>query len=56
MSTQAHKFSSRSFGFGERAIFQCRVDLSPEADDPYVTVEEAASWGSLELWAGGAET
>jgi Zn-dependent peptidase ImmA (M78 family) len=53
MSMLAHKFVSRSFGFGDRAIFQCRVDLSPEADDPYVTPEEAASWGSLELWAGG---
>lgn len=53
MSATARKLSSRSFGFGDRAVFFCQVEICPEAEDRFATQEEAASWGSLELWAGG---
>lgn len=53
MTAPTRKLSSRSFGFGDRAVFFCQVEIRPEEEDRFATPEEAASWGSMELWAGG---
>ena len=45
--------AGRSFGFGDRAVFFCAVELRPETEDRFATEEEALSWGSLEWWVGG---
>lgn len=52
--TERRSFSSFSVGAGQAEEFKCLVEIAPDTEEPRsVCPEEAASWGSLELWADG---